>query len=269
MSRTPLLLASIRSHKKLVELLLRRDADPRSIDAKGLTAMHFICKGNCRSQRELERAVECATLLLEIGKEKNQSVQINARDRSGNTPLHYALAYSDKRMIELLLRNGADFNLANAEGLTALHFMCKNFYKGGELVETLFKISEESHRTVRVNARDIKGNTPLHLALQSRIIDIAKTSELLLRNGADFNLANAEGLTALHFMCKNCKIGHDLVDMIFRISEENHQAVRVNATDKLGNTPLYYAVAPIHSDCGIYWIRPIVQTLLKNDETRI
>ncbi|CAB0044601.1 unnamed protein product [Trichogramma brassicae] len=267
MGRTPLLSALIWCHEKLVELLLRRDADPHLIDAKGLSAMHFICMGNFRAQHDLERGVKCATLLFEIGKEKHRpSMQINVRDRSGNTPLHYALTNSDRRMIELLLRNGADTSVANKEGSTPLHMiMCTNFHNGHELVEMLFKISEENHQTVRVNARDIKGNTPLHLALQSRNLDIVKTSELLLRNGADFNLANAEGLTALHFMCKDCKIGHDVVDMLFQISEENHQTVRVNATDKLGNTPLYYAVAPIHSDCGIYWLRPIVQTLLKND----
>jgi ankyrin repeat protein len=38
---------------------------------------------------------------------------VNERDESGNTPLHYTIEKNNKEITELLLLNGADINIKN------------------------------------------------------------------------------------------------------------------------------------------------------------
>ena len=45
---------------------------------------------------------------------------INARDRSGKTPLHLAAYGGKKRMAELLIASGADINARDDSGCTPL-----------------------------------------------------------------------------------------------------------------------------------------------------
>ncbi|KAL7296331.1 hypothetical protein TKK_0010345 [Trichogramma kaykai] len=91
------------------------------------------------------------------------------------------------------------------------------------------------------------GDSPLHLALKH---GHKKVTELLLRNGANPNLANDEGLTPLHFICQNKKNRFEcknevaeLMNLFFTINDERHQPVQVDAKDQLGLTPIQWAVA--------------------------
>uniref|UniRef100_A0ABD2XCD5 Uncharacterized protein n=1 Tax=Trichogramma kaykai TaxID=54128 RepID=A0ABD2XCD5_9HYME len=102
------------------------------------------------------------------------------------------------RVISLLLRNGADPNLANKDGSTPVHVVCQERFEidlfGIFFMDTLYMNQE-----VRVDARDNLGRAPLHLALEH---DLKSTAEDLLWSGADPNLANVEGWTPLHIVCK-------------------------------------------------------------------
>jgi len=55
-------------------------------------------------------------LLLEHG------ANPNARDRNGNTPLHYALAYRDEKLVDILLAGGACVFIKNNEQESPYHF---------------------------------------------------------------------------------------------------------------------------------------------------
>lgn len=66
----------------------------------------------------LMRAVDnrhyaAAKILLET-----QTVDVNVRDEWQNTPLHFAIANKDEKMLELLLRHGAQMSNANRDGVS-------------------------------------------------------------------------------------------------------------------------------------------------------
>ncbi|CAB0040310.1 unnamed protein product [Trichogramma brassicae] len=122
-----------------------------------------------------------AELFFAVNNKKQQPVQIDARDKSGNTPLHLALDYCLKFTAEILLRRGADVNLVNAEGLTPLHIICRKDYDA-ELVKIFFEITDDSQLKQQINAVDKKGRTPLQLAVANLLPDVV---EFLLDHGAD------------------------------------------------------------------------------------
>ncbi|CAB0030351.1 unnamed protein product [Trichogramma brassicae] len=160
---------------------------------------------------------------LELGQDPNKCVWT----KTGDSSLHLALMYRHKGVTELLLRSGADLNLANSHGLTPLHFVCMRDNAHG-LAELFFKISDELKKPLRINVRDKEGNTPLHLALR---FNQKNAIELLGRRGADLNLANKEGSTLLHVICKYRSNDHDLLETLFEISDEIHQPLRINVQD--------------------------------------
>ncbi|CAB0042286.1 unnamed protein product [Trichogramma brassicae] len=106
-------------------------------------------------------------MLFELDDQTQQRrLQVDARDDLGNTSLHLALFHGNKGMAELLLRNGSDPNLSDAEGSTALHFICKDYYhKLGEFVELFFKICDDNRQFVQIDAQDKLGRTPLQWAV--------------------------------------------------------------------------------------------------------
>uniref|UniRef100_A0ABD2WT75 Uncharacterized protein n=1 Tax=Trichogramma kaykai TaxID=54128 RepID=A0ABD2WT75_9HYME len=231
LGNTPLHLASSYDHSKSIELLLRRGSDPNIPNTLGFTPLHIMCFGdhvNCDSLK----------MFFEICKEKNLQMQVDAVENWGRTPLHLALLKQDKRgLIELLLRNGANPNLADKKGLTPLYFICTNYYYH-DFFEIFFNICEELKQLVQVNAQDELGNTILHLVLKHKYM---KQAELLLKKGADPSIANAERSTPLHIISKRC-YNDDFIELFFNIIEENHRLLHVNVQDYEGNTPLHLAV---------------------------
>uniref|UniRef100_A0ABD2XC71 Uncharacterized protein n=1 Tax=Trichogramma kaykai TaxID=54128 RepID=A0ABD2XC71_9HYME len=243
---TPLHLALVFGRKKTVEMLLMRDANPFVPNKDGLTPLHVVC-------RNFPNAHELVKMLFELSNEKYHPVQVDAQDNLGKTPLHYVLSRNHKiqNTVRLLLENGASPNLADKEGLTPLHYIFKrrgvfyDDYKEDDL-KIFFKINEAQNQTVEVNGRDKLGNTPLHLALECVNRNFKKVVEVLLRRGADPNVANAEGSTPLHLICDKLSVydsNEDLVELFFKINDERHQPVEVNAMDNSGQTPLQIAVA--------------------------
>ncbi|CAB0029416.1 unnamed protein product [Trichogramma brassicae] len=213
----------------VVEPLLRAGADPNSPNKEGLTPLHLIAK--------IPYLCETVKRFFQINDELNQLVQINARDKLGDTPLHVAAEYvKDKRIMEVLLRRGASPNLANDEGSTPLHIICKrNQHDVDEMAELFFKINDELNQLVQINARDKLGDTPLHVALKKSQEEVL---EVLLRNGSDPNLANDEGSTPLHIICKrNQHDVDDMAELFFEINDELNQQVQVDVRDNLGRHP--------------------------------
>uniref|UniRef100_A0ABD2WVF3 Uncharacterized protein n=1 Tax=Trichogramma kaykai TaxID=54128 RepID=A0ABD2WVF3_9HYME len=158
---------------------------------------------------------------------------------TGRSPLHIALDNDCTEVFELLLREGANPNFAYDDALfTPLHSICKMEDGDDNLVKMLFEISDEKHVQVQVDARNILGETPLHLALEHDNIEIAK---LLLQKGADPNSANDEGETALHLLCQ-VKDDPDSVEMIFEACHDKYRPVQINAENGEGDAPLTLAL---------------------------
>ncbi|CAB0045217.1 unnamed protein product [Trichogramma brassicae] len=229
-------------HQRLMKLLLRRGADTNIANAKGETFLHVLCWQHIDN--------DISELLFEIADEKNRPVLIDAQDEKGNAPLHLALEGGSKVTAELLLKRGADLDLKNNDGSTALHVICKRaMYWEDGLPEWFFKINQNLLRTIRVDARDNFGKTPLELALSDGNETLVR---LLLKNGADVNLANCDGSVPLHLASAKEGDYKNLLEVIFELGKEKNQLVQVDARDKKGRTPLHRALT---SECKIESVR--------------
>jgi ankyrin repeat protein len=122
-----------------------------------------------------ERYPDCAMALIQGGAE------VNAQDKSGNTPLMWAGA--NPQLWKALLNRGANVLLSNEYGFTALH----DAVNVGDtaLARAILE------RGANVNVRDGRGETPLYSASD------LKTLNMLIAAGADVNAKNNEGETPL------------------------------------------------------------------------
>ncbi|XP_072242071.1 protein phosphatase 1 regulatory subunit 12A isoform X2 [Leuresthes tenuis] len=93
-----------------------------------------------------------------------------------------ACSAGDREEVAALLRQGADINHANVDGLTALHQACID--ENAEMVQFLVESGSD------VNRGDNEGWTPLHAAASCGFIQIAK---YLLEHGAHVGAVNSEG----------------------------------------------------------------------------
>ncbi|CAB0043897.1 unnamed protein product [Trichogramma brassicae] len=217
-------------HKRVTESLLRAGVDPNSANVEGSTALHIVCKKG-------KGADVSAKMLFEISCD---DVRVDVRDKRGNAPLHLALIEGNKEVVELLLRNGADPNLADSEGWTPLHVVCKRYVDDKDLAEMFLEICDDIRREVEVNSRDKLGRTPLQLAVANGYKKLTKL--LLKRTGVDPNLADSEGTTPLHVISKRSN-SDCLMQIFFEVNEEVNRVVQVDVRDDLGRTPLQLAVA--------------------------
>ncbi|CAB0035339.1 unnamed protein product [Trichogramma brassicae] len=69
--------------------------------------------------------LEDARLFLEACDETDRPALLELMDEEGNTPLIVALKNRQLKLAEFLLQNGAGPNVANDEGLTPMHIVCK------------------------------------------------------------------------------------------------------------------------------------------------
>jgi ankyrin repeat protein len=157
-----------------------------------------------------------ASLLLETG------VDIETKDRFGNTSLLLATKNHHEDTVKMLLSEGANPNLQdlfkNTPLITAA--IC-------EKLDILKMLLENG---ANMDLRDEFGDTALIYASRNGNLEIA---EALLRHGANVHLENEEGKTALLYAAKegHCEIAQCLL----------HQNAKINHHDFEGNTALVCA----------------------------
>jgi ankyrin repeat protein len=87
----------------------------------------------------------------------------------------------------MLLKRGAAVDTVHTAGDTLLHVAAGAFINRPQVTQSLLEHGAD------VNARNSKGEAPLHTAVLSTDIEVA---QLLLENGADVHARNFAGLTA-------------------------------------------------------------------------
>lgn len=124
---------------------------------------------------------------------------------------------------EYISNNTVDLNSQDNLGYTLLHWSIMN----KDIVEVLLK------NDARVNKKENKGKTPLHMACSD--IRLKETVNLLLdeKAGAQMDIKDNEGKTPLHLACE---IGFaEVVGTLLA------KGVKVNIKDNQGYTPLHLA----------------------------
>ena len=188
--KTALMLACKFGHPMTAKVLLGAKADPtlRELRGKGADGfspiMHAALFGH----------VECvATVLRHAGQDKALH-QALLRERNANhfTALHLAALHGQRRVVQLLLRERAEVDSADAQGKTPLHLSSRNGH--------------------------------------------AQVVCALLASGASVNQTDKKGLTALHHCCATLG-GKDVADALMVVKAD------VYLEDNEGNTPLHLACA--------------------------
>jgi len=166
---TPLIHACRAGRYENVKILLENQADPLARPGGGqCMGIHYACL------RDTEDNLKIVKLLLEKNPEL---IDINGKDRK--TPLHFAVLYNCYKIVEFLVKNGANLNKGDKYGRTPLLLSCK--YGNSKITKFLIDAG------ANINKTDNSNNSPLHYACAFGNLECVK---VLLENGADVNCLN-------------------------------------------------------------------------------
>ncbi|XP_051172811.1 putative ankyrin repeat protein RF_0381 [Leptopilina boulardi] len=182
---------------------------------------------------------------------KNSSVDLNAKTKDGETPLHFAIIYNRLKLIYELVKRGADVNAQSTNGETPLHFAAA--LGQAHSVEFLLR------KAADVNSFTTSGSTPLHYALdRDRCNDIVggynrplsllddlkpryTIVKTLLNNQAVANFRDHSGKTPLHYaMAMNVNSKNNIKHRIDTIRCLVIHGADVNALCNKNCTPLFF-----------------------------
>ena len=209
---TPLMIAVVNLRLETVSKLLELGADISAVDFEGNSALHMACVYN---------------ILNIIGAELiSRGADINQRNNQGATPLMCIAQQGHPETVRSLLELGADVNVVDVYGNTALHWACA---KGDFPLIAEILVSNGAN----INQRENQGITPLMAAVMVGHIEAARK---LLELGADTHVLDMEGKSALHFSCAKGDFPK-IVDMLLTNGAD------INQRSCRGYTPLMAAVA--------------------------
>uniref|UniRef100_A0A7E4UMC9 ANK_REP_REGION domain-containing protein n=1 Tax=Panagrellus redivivus TaxID=6233 RepID=A0A7E4UMC9_PANRE len=162
------------------------------------------------------------------------SLVVNYTDNNGNTALHYAVSHENYDLVSVLLDSKvADVDKMNQAGYSPvmLASLCEN------ADDTHYTIIERLFEIGNINAKAIKhGQTALQLASSHGRV---RTTELLLKCGADVNIQDVDGSTALM-----CAAEHGHIDIVKLLLKNSH--IDASLTDCDNQTALSIACEQKH-----------------------
>jgi hypothetical protein len=159
-----------------IKKLLAEGAEIDARDGSGVTALLVATHGN---------RVEAAKALIEAG------ADVNAKDKIDDSPYLYAGARGHLEILKMTLRHGADLKSTNRYGGTALIPASERGHV--ETVRTLIEAGTDVDHvnnlkwTALLEAIILGNGGPRHRQIV----------ELLVKAGADVNLADGDGVTPL------------------------------------------------------------------------
>jgi ankyrin repeat protein len=178
---------------------------------------------------------------MEEPSSKRQHIDQQIDQQTLDRALRIAAKDRTLRMVEHLVKLGANVNAVGNYGETALH--CASWKGNLDIVTFLLKqgasptiattqtfpIGDESGGDLQLDGYIEKGSTSLHAAVVGGHLDIAA---LLMQYGACVSTADATGDTPLHVTLKSTGDTKELVRLLL------DQGAPINARDNLGFVPL-------------------------------
>ena len=219
---SPLHLAVEYCEPDMVRLLVERGAIVDLRDYNGLTPLR-IALDSCKP--------DVIDLLIKSGAEAWGTYEPWDMYK-GPSPLHVAASRGCPEVVKYLVKTlGASPEEVDREGNNLLHAAVagcssSNEEKALEVVRYLVEAKK-----LDVNARNDRGETPLHLATKNNCVTVAK---YLIEAGADVNVRDRDGKTPLHVAVKHA--GKGLVELLLKHGADP------NAADNSGMAPIHYAV---------------------------
>lgn len=197
-SMTPLMYASYLGNYEIARYLVEeKKADINAENEYGWTALKYasdegrleIVKYLVENGASVDAEVLTITKNLEIFEYllERGNLNINSVGYLGMTALSLAsIEYENLEMIKYLLEKGADINVKNEDGSTAL--MTASMYGNLEIIKYLIENGAD------INSKDNDDSTALIYASKWGNLE---TVEYLVKNGADINIKDIENKTAL------------------------------------------------------------------------
>lgn len=237
---TALGIAISKGHKECVIALSRHGAT----DKRGRTLLHFAV---------LYRMDKTFNSVLQNTKSRRQFHRLlNGWDRTGSTPLIYAVTDGVKPYTDALLKEGAKLEKKDKSGRNALYTAVARAKKGGDtalqIVRDLLKAADDRSVLAQVvDARENKGKTPLMKAVENKNLACI---DALLEAGADVSLRTKEGKNVFHFAVE--KGNTEILGRLLKAASKQiclSDALGASAPPSL-STPLIHAMTRGHMTCA-------------------
>jgi ankyrin repeat protein len=193
---TPLHIACQLGNQDIAELLLQYGADPNILNNAGKTPFNLIAVKNVTLQADLENQSKKTTEFLKavadkdldsmkkilggLGTDKKLKEQIiNSRNNfklGGQTPLIIATMANADKIVEYLLKNGADVDASDKYETTPLHYACKEGNESIALTLVRAGANLDAEDMGRFDGKTYVRYTPLNLCKTNELrFEILKT----------------------------------------------------------------------------------------------
>jgi pectate lyase len=271
--KTPLHYAVEKGYNEIAELLIAKGADVNAKNNSGQTPLDIALSRNrigivkllaeAGADVSIHVAARCG-ILTKVKSLIKEGCDINTKDSSGKTPLHYAVEGEQKDVVEFLITNGADINIQSGRGETPLRIAAiqghreiaelliannavikkrqgllgRLFSTGADTSEVhlaacsgdIARLKHFVEEKSDVNLKDNFGWTPLFWAVS---MGRKEAVEFLIASGADIHVKVGGSMTLLHRAAEADKPG--MAELLIS------KGLDVDAAAWGGLTPLHIA----------------------------